>query len=179
MKKWFLFLCMTFLSLASVYADPILIKQFVIKENPFAKNEVAVIATDTAGTPVENIDGIFKFTINGFDEDLNFQKGVAFYHHKLEKSSFIYLKHSNDKGSNSILYYVYKQDTKLTPVHISWIILIGIPVILVLLAYMFKRFIIIAAIIFCIFLYFNHNGGLGVATFFETILDGLKHVFGG
>jgi len=178
MKKLLLFLLLiTGLCSAAAYADPILIKNFTIKENPFAKNEVAVVATDTAGVIQENINGIFKFTINGFDEDLSFENGTAFYHHKLDKSSFIYLKHNNEKGSNSGLYYVYKQDTKLSPIHISWIILIAIPLILVLLAYMFKRFIIIAAIIFCIFLYFNHHSGLGIGTFFDTVFDGLKHVF--
>ena len=176
MKKWLLLL-FTMLGVISAHADTILIKNFVIKENPFAKNEVAVVATDTAGIIQENVNGLFKFTINGFDEDLTFENGTAFYHHKLDKSAFIYLKHSNDAGTTSIMYYVYKQDTKLTPIHISWVILIAIPCILVLLAYMFKRFIIIAVIIFCIFLYFNYHGGLSVSTFFETVIDGLKHVF--
>jgi len=161
----------------TAYADTILIKNFTIKENPFAKDEVAVIATDTAGVTQENVNGLFKFTINGFDADLTFENGTAFYHHKLDKSSFIYIKHSNEAGSNSTLYYVYRQDTKLTPIHISWVILIAIPLILVLLAYMFKRFIIIAAIIFCVFLYFNHHSGLSIGTFFDTVFDGLKHVF--
>jgi len=177
MKKWFLFLFIMGFTSAVTYADTILIKNFTIKENPFAKNEVAVVATDTAGVIQEHINGIFKFTINGFDENLTFENGTAFYHHKLDKSSFIYIKHNNETGSNSTLYYVYKQDTKLTPIHISWIILIAIPVILILLAYMFKRFIIIAAIIFCIFLYFNHHSGLSIGTFFDTVFDGLKHVF--
>ncbi len=177
MKKWLLFAFIVMTAPVLAFADPILIKQFVIKENPFSKDELAIVATDTTGTPTEDVDGIFKFTINGFDENLSFEKGVAFYHHKLDKSSFIYLKHSNDKGSTSSLYYVYKQDDKLSPYHVAWIWLIAIPVILILLAYMFKRFIIIAAIIFCIFLYFNHHSGLGIATFFETILDGLKHLF--
>ncbi|WP_448698006.1 hypothetical protein ACFGVR_14390 [Mucilaginibacter sp. AW1-3] len=176
MKKWLLVLFIAGLGFAA-HADVILIRNFTVKENPFAKNEVAVVATDTAGVIQENVDGVFKFTINGFDEDLSFANGTAFYHHKLDKSSFIYLKHSNEKGSNSMLFYVYKQDTKLTPVHISWIILVAIPLILVLLGYMFKRFIIIAAVIFCVFLYFNHHSGLGVGTFFDTVFDGLKHVF--
>ncbi|OCX52904.1 hypothetical protein BEL04_00835 [Mucilaginibacter sp. PPCGB 2223] len=177
MKKLILILLITGLGSITARADAILIKNFTIRENPFAKDEVAIVATDTAGTIQENISGLFKFTINGFDEDLNFENGTAFYHHKLDKSSFIFLKHSNEKGSNSALYYVYKRDTSLSPIHISWIILIAIPIILVLLAYMFKRFIIIAAILFCIFLYFNHHSGLSVGTFFDTVFEGLKHVF--
>lgn len=177
MKKWLLMLFIAGFSTIAAHADAILIKNFTIKENPFAKDEVAVVATDTAGVVQENISGLFKFTINGFDENLNFENGTAFYHHKLDKSSFIYLKHTDESGSNSALYYVYKRDTSLNPIHISWLILIAIPIILVLLAYMFKRFIIIAAIIFCVFLYFNHHSGLSVGTFFDTVFDGLKHVF--
>jgi len=177
MKKYFILLAIVLLGPVAAFADAILIKNFAIKENPFGKDEVAIIATDTAGVIQENVNGVFKFTINGFDEALNFENGTAFYHHKLDKSSFIYLKHTNEQGSNSTLYYVYRQETKLTPIHISWVILIAIPLILVLLAYMFKRFIIIAVIIFCIFLYFNHHSGLSIGTFFESVFDGLKHVF--
>ncbi len=153
------------------------INQFILKENPFAKNEVAVVACDTAGNTLENINGLFNFTVNGFSEELNFQNGIAFYHHKLEKSSFLYLKHRDDAGSHARLYYIYKHDSKLEPYSISWKLLVAIPLILILLGYMFKRFIIIAVVIFCIFSYFNYHGGMSLGTFFETIFDGLKHVF--
>ena len=161
----------------SAFAASVAINHFVIKENPFAKNEVAVIATDTVNNILENVNGQFTFTVNGFDEPLKFDRGTAFLRHKLDRSSFLYIRHENDSGTHSILYYVYKTDDKLTPIHISWIVLIAIPLALVLLAYMFKRFIIIAIIIFCIFLYFNHHSGLTIPTFFESIFDGLKGLF--
>lgn len=153
------------------------LNQFMLKENPFAKDEVAVVATDSAGTVQENINGLFRFTINGFQEELKFENGTAFYHHKLEKSSFLYLKHKDEYASHANLFYIYKHDSKLDPYKISWKVLIAIPIILLLLGYMFKRFIIIAIVIFCIFSYFNYHGGMSLSTFFETIFDGLKHVF--
>ena|ERR1700761_839865 len=159
------------------FADTISIKHFVVKENPFAESEIAITATDSAGIILENVDGVFSFTINGFQEQLKFEKGTAFYHHKLEKSSFFYVKHVNDSGTHSMLYYIYKQDGKLHPIHVSWVLLLIIPLGLVLLAYLFKRFIIIAIVIFCIFLYFNHHNGLSMPTFFESIIDGLKSMF--
>lgn len=177
MKKLLLLFCLVILSAGIALADTVTIKHFAIKENPFAKNEVAVVATDTSNNTLENVNGIFAFTINGFQESLTFEKGVALYHHKLDRSSFLYVKHVNDSGTHSLLYYVYKGEDKLTPVHISWIVLLAIPILLVLLAYLFKRFIIIAIIIFCIFLYFNHHSGLGIPTFFESIIDGLKGLF--
>jgi hypothetical protein len=174
MKKLLLFICLTILSAGFVFADTVTIKHFEVKGNPFAKDEIAIVATDTANNILENINGKFTFSVNGFTEQLRFDKGTAFYRHKLDKSSFLYVKHVNDSGTHSLLYYVYKTDDKLIPIHISWMILLIIPVALVVLSYMFKRFIIFAIIIFCIFLYFNHHAGLGIPTFFESIFDGLK-----
>lgn len=161
----------------AVLAEGILIKNFVVKDNPFGTNEVAVVATDTAGVIQENVNGDFLFTVNGFQETLRFEHGTAFYHHKIARSSFMLLKHENEAGSHSTLFYVYKSDTKLIPIHINWLLLFSIPVILILLGYMFKRFIIIAAILLCVFVYFNHSNGLSIPSFFETVIDGLKHMF--
>ena len=179
MKNLLLVICIVLLSAGFAFADTVTINHFVIKENPFAKDEIAVVATDTANNILENFNGKFAFSMNGFQEPLKFDKGIAFYRHKLDKSSFLYVKHVNDAGTHSILYYVYKGDNKLTPIHISWIVLLAIPLLLVLLGYLFKRFIIIAIIIFCIFLYFNHHSGLSIPTFFESIIDGLKGLFKG
>jgi hypothetical protein len=177
MKKLLFIIFLVVFSAGFTFADTVAINHFVIKENPFAKDEIAVVATDTANNILENVNGAFSFSVNGFQEQLRFDKGTAFYRHKLERSSFLYVKHVNDSGTHSILYYVYKGDNKLIPIHISWIVLLVIPLLLVLLAYLFKRFIIIAIIIFCIFLYFNHHHGLSIPTFFESIIDGLKGLF--
>jgi len=177
MKKLLLITYLFILSAGFAFADTVTIKHFTVKENPFAKNELAIVAVDTGNNVLENVNGLFAFTVNGFQESLRFDKGTAFYRHKLDKSSFIYVKHVNDSGTHSILYYVYKSDDKLTPIHISWIVLLAIPILLVVLGYLFKKFIIIAIVIFIIFLYFNHHAGLSVPTFFESIIDGLKGMF--
>ena len=177
MKKFLLIISLFTLSANISFADTITINHFVVKENPFAKNEIAIVATDTANNVLENVNGIFAFTIDGFQESLRFKRGTAFYQHKLDKSSFLYVKHVNEAGTHSILYYVYKTDDKLTPIHISWIVLLAIPVLLVLLSYLFKKFVVIAIVIFIIFLYFNHHAGLSIPTFFESIIDGLKGIF--
>jgi hypothetical protein len=177
MKRIFLTCFLLIAAAAFSFADTISINHFVVKENPFAKDEIAIVAVDTAKNIQENVNGIFTFSINGFTEQLTFDKGTAFYRHKLDKSMFVYARHENDNGTHSILYYVYRHDSKLTPVKISWILLISIPLGLILLGYLFKRFIIIALIIFCIFLYFNHSNGLSIPTFFQSIIDGLKGMF--
>src|ERR1700749_4676541 len=121
MKKFFLVVCLTVLSTGFAFADTIAIKQFEVKENPFAKDEIAIVATDTSHNVLENINGWFTFSVNGFSEPLRFEKGTAFYRHKLDKSAFLYVKHENISGKHSLLYYVYKTDDKLIPIHISWI----------------------------------------------------------
>lgn len=175
MKKFVLVFCLSAFS-AVAFGGPV-INHFVIKENPFAKNEVAIVATDSLGNIQENVSGVFDFTINGLEDTLQFDKGTAFYRHKILRSTFIYARHINESGTHSLLYYVYKHDDKLSPFHISWIVLLVIPCLLILLAYLFKRFIIIAIIIFAIFMYFNYHNGLSIPTFFESIIDGLKGIF--
>lgn len=153
------------------------INYFVVKENPFAKEEVAIVATDSLGNIQENIHGAYSFTINGFQQELNFDGGTAFYRHKISKSTFMFVKHADDNGSRSMLYYIYKHDMKLSPWHISPMLLLLIPVAIILAGYLFKRFIIIAGIVLIVFFYFNHHNGLSIPTFFESIFDGLKHLF--
>jgi hypothetical protein len=177
MKKLALIIGLFFLSTVFAYADIVTINHFVVKENPFAQNEVAIVATDTANHILENVTGTFTFSVNGFDESLKFDKGTAFYRHKLDKSTFLYVKHENENGTHAILYYVYKTSDKLVPIHISWLVLLIIPVTLIVLGYLFKKFIIIAAIIFVIFIFFNYHNNLGIGTFFESIIDGLKSLF--
>ena len=179
MKKLSLILCFILASAAMSYADTITvaINHFVIKENPFAKDEVVIVATDSLGNTNENVTGSFSFSVNGLDDTLKFEKGAAFYRHKLLRSTFLYVRHQNDSGTHSILYYVYRTDDKLTPVHVPWYLLVVIPCALILLGYMFKKFIIIAIIIFAIFVFFNYHNGLTIPTFFQSIIDGLKSLF--
>ncbi|WP_345950998.1 MULTISPECIES: hypothetical protein [unclassified Mucilaginibacter] len=171
-----LFSVMLFMLFAGLaMADTVNIKRFVIKENPFAQKEIAIVATDTLNQVQENISGKYTFTLNGFENELTFQNGTAFYRHKVEKSAFMFIKHKNESGSYSTLYYIYKHGDKLSPLRISWMWLVAIPLIIVFIGYLFKRFIVIAAIVLIIFLYFNYSKGLSIPTFFESIFDGLKH----
>ncbi|HEY2582352.1 MAG TPA: hypothetical protein VGI43_11125 [Mucilaginibacter sp.] len=179
MKKLLFVFCLIIFPAGFVFADAIAINHFIIKENPFAKDEVAIVATDSLDNILENVTGVFNFTLNGFQDTLQFNKGIAFYRHKIEHSTFLYAKHQNDYGIHAILYYIYRNNDKLNVWHISWVLLLAIPCGLLLLAYMFKRFIIIAIIIFVIFMYFNYHNGLNIPTFFESILNGLKSMFKG
>ena len=122
----FTFLLILFALLISVlaHAETQVLKKFLVKSNPFAKDE-----------------------------------------------------HQDDTGTYGSLFYLYKHEHDITPVHISWIWLLVVPVAIILAGWLFKRFLIIAIILFIVFLYFNYHNGLSVPTFFESILNGLKHLF--
>jgi len=177
MKRVFIVFLLLICAGSNLFADTVSIDRFTVKENPFAESEVAIVAIDTLDNIREGVDGVFSFTINGFQEEMKFEKGTAFYHHKLEKSAFFYVKHVNDNGTHAMLYYIYKQDGKLRPITVSWALLLGIPLGLILLGYIFKRFIAIILIVFCIFLFFNYQNGLSIGTFFESIVNGLRGLF--
>jgi len=177
MKKIFLAVCLIFISASFAFADPIAIDHFVVKENPFAKDQVAIVATDSLDRVQEQLKGVFLFTLNGFEDTLKFEKGIGFYKRKIDRSTFLYVRHVNERGTHAKLYYIYKTDDTLKPFHISWGLLLILPLALILLAYMFKKFIVFAVIILLIFIYFNYHNGLSIPTFFESIIDGLKAMF--
>lgn len=153
------------------------INNFIVKESLLKNSKLAIIATDSLEKPLEQINGVYTFSVSGFTQTLNFHGGVAILPLQLERSAFVYLKHLNDTGTHSRLVYVYKKEGNLNPYQINsmWLILFPLAVIFIALA--FKRLIIIAIIVLLIFFYFNHSNGLGVGTFFETIFDTLKRAF--
>ncbi|MEJ2879836.1 hypothetical protein [Pedobacter sp. GR22-6] len=153
------------------------INNFIVKESLLKNSKLAIIATDSLENPLEQINGLYTFTVSGFTQPLNFNGGVAILPLKLERSAFVYIKHENDKGTHSKLVYVYKNDKSLNPYSFSSMWLILFPAIIILLAFTFRKFIIAAVIIMLVWIYFNHSNGLNLSTFFETILDGLKAMF--
>lgn len=153
------------------------INNFIVKESLLKNSKLAIIAADSLDKPQEQINGIYTFSVSGFTQSLKFNDGVAILPLQLERSTFVYIKHINDKGTHSKLVYVYKKDGDLSPYALNSIWLILIPVILIVLALAFRKFIIIAVILFLIFIYFNHSNGLSMPTFFETVFDGLKKLF--
>lgn len=92
MKKLTLLFCLI-ISSCFAFADTVSINNFEIKENPYGQNQVSVVATDTSHNTQQNVNGDFVFTINGFEDTLKFTSGVAFYKHKIDRSTFLYARH--------------------------------------------------------------------------------------
>ena len=176
MKNTLLFLFL-FVASATGFAQKADINNFIVKESLLKNSKLAIIAADSLDQPMEQINGIYTFTVSGFTQTLKFNDGVAVMPLQLERSAFVYIKHKNDAGTHSKLLYVYKKDGNLSPYQINSMWLILFPMIIVVLAFAFRRFIIIALLILLIFFYFNHANGLGIGTFLETIFDSLKRLF--
>jgi hypothetical protein len=176
MKRLLLFVLL-FVACTAGFAQKADINNFIVKESLLKNSKLAIIAADSLDHPMEQINGIYTFTVSGFTQTLKFNDGVAVMPLQLERSAFVYIKHKNDAGTHSKLLYVYKKDENLNPYQInsSWLILF--PLIIVVLAFAFRKFIIIGLLILLIFFYFNHANGLGIGTFLETIFDSLKRLF--
>lgn len=153
------------------------INNFIVKESLLKDSKLAIIAADSLEQPLPYINGLYTFTASGFSQPVTFHDGVAILPLPIERSTFVYLKHQNENGTHAKLLYVYKKEGSLNPYTINVLWLILFPAILVFLALAFRKFIIVAAIILLIFIYFNHSNGLSIGTFFESLFDGLKKLF--
>ncbi len=152
------------------------INHFIVKETLIKNGKLAIIATDSLENPLEYVNGTFQFTVNGFTSGLEFLDGVATTDNEVENSTFAFIKHVNTNGSHGQLFYINKTESGLDIFKISWIWLILVPLALVLIVMMFRKFLTAAIIIFLIIIYFNYKKGLDVTTFFDTIVHGIQNL---
>lgn len=150
------------------------INHFIVKENLIKNGKLAIIATDANESPLDSISGTYQFVINGFEQALNFNEGVAITPHAMETSAFVFIKHRNQQGSHGRLYYILKNDNGLNPIAINWYYLILIPAVILLIAYLFKRLMILAVVVLVGLFIFNYSKGLDLENLFETLVHGIK-----
>ncbi len=171
----------TFLLLAMLFATNCMaqdadINNFLVKESLLKNSKLAIIAADSLDNPLEKISGTYTFSVSGFTQQLTFNDGIALLPLPIAKSTFVYIKHQNDRGTHSKLLYVYKKEANLNPFVISRIFMIIVPLVIIVLAFAFKRFIYIAIILLVIFFIFSYSNGLNISTFFETTFDYLRNL---
>ena len=173
MKLYIVLFSLLFIT-GKTHAQPVSVNNFLVKEHLLKNSKLAIIATDSSDHPIETVNGTFLFNINGFQQELKFNDGIAVAPQKIEKSTFVYLKHQNELGTHSKLYYVIKKNEDLNPIKINWMLLLFIPLVIIVIATVFRKFIIFAIVLLAIIFFFNSSKGLNIPTFFETIIDGLK-----
>lgn len=160
----------------STEKSEISIQNFLVKEYPLHNDQLVLIAADPENKPINNLNGTFIFSINGFQQEFRFEDGQSVLAQPIKQSTFIYIKHQNDSGNPSKLFYVIKKFDRLNPIKISWLLLLLIPSVIILFAIMFRKFILIAGILLIVLFYYNNSKGLRISTFFDTIFDGLKNL---
>lgn len=176
MKKIYYYLALMMISVPG-FAQKADINNFIVKESLLKNSKLAIIATDSLEQPIETINGLYTFTVSGFTQPVKFNDGVAILPMQLAKSAFVYIKHQNDNGTHSKLLYIYKKDGTLNPFTINSLWLVLFPLLIIFIAFAFRKLLIFAIIILLVFIYFNHSNGLNLSTFFETIFDSLKRLF--
>lgn len=161
-------------SLHAQYSNAI--DHFIVKENLIKNGKLAIIATDVEENPKDSVSGTFQFAINGFQQELTFHEGVATTPNAIESSAFVFIKHHNQRGSHGRLYYVLKNDNGLNPIAINWYYLILLPAVILLIAYLFKRIMVLAVVVLIGLFIYNYNKGLDLENIFETITHGIKEL---
>ncbi len=161
----------------AAFSQKLEINNFIVKESLLKNSKLAIIAADSLENPMEQINGVYTFTVSGFSQSLKFHDGVAIVPLQLERSAFVYIKHENAQGTHSKLAYVYKKEGTLSPYTVNSMWLVIIPLIIVVAVFLFRKLLILGIIIILVLMYFNHSSGLGIGTFFETIFDSLKRLF--
>lgn len=152
------------------------INHFIVRENLINNGKLAVIATDSDEHPNESVSGTYQFVINGFKQELKFNEGVAVTPNAIETSAFVFIKHRNQQGSHGRLYYVLKNDKGLNPIAINWYYLILVPAVILLIAYLFKRLMVLAILVLIGLFVFNYSKGLDLENIMETIVHGIKNL---
>lgn len=157
-----------------VLPQKIEISNFILKKNVLYNNKLSIIATDNQGKLMNNVDGTFQFSMNGFSKELNFNNGTTVFPQEINESTFIYLRHKNEAGTRGKLYYILNRNGNLNSIEISWLILAIIPVSILIIIFLFRKLIIIGGIILVLLFFFNSANGLNFSMFIETIFDGLR-----
>lgn len=153
------------------------IDHFIVKENLTANGKVALVAVDSAEVANENINGTFKFSINGFEQVIAFHQGVGVPSQPIDGSTFAYFKHKNQNGTTGKLYFLYKKNNNITPIKINGLLLLIVPAIALLVAYAFKRLLTTFIVLAVIYGYFSFSKGLSLSQILESAFEVLKSFF--
>ena len=150
------------------------IVDFDVKE-PFAERETGDYCSRYGCKTNNNIQGSYAFTINGFKQDLQFTDGVAVTANPIESSTFVFFKHVEGTKEIGKLYFLRVTEKGISPYKISGFLLIIIPLLILYIAYKFKRFLITLLVLALVYLYLNYSKGLDVKQLIESSILGLKN----
>lgn len=160
-----------------LYGSAPKIQDFTVKESLSQNGKLAVIALDSLNQNDPTINGAYPFTINGFQQELNFSDGVAITTHPVTSSTFAFLKHQSAADQTGRFFFLRTTDAGLKIYRINSLLLILIPVVVLYIAYKLKRFIITLVIVALVYYYMNQSKGLSLSQLLESFIDGVKDLF--
>ncbi|NQD71478.1 hypothetical protein HP439_12165 [Sphingobacterium shayense] len=164
----------TITSIVYCHAQQQRIEDFIVKENLTQNGKLAIVVVDSIEKPQESINGVFSFNLNGFQQQLNFHNGVGVVQQPLETSTFVFFNHKNQEKSIGQLYFIHKSENQLTPYKISGLLLLIIPIVILLIAYLFKKFIVTLVILGLIYAYVHYAKGLDFSQIIESIFHAIQ-----
>lgn len=164
-------------AVVQLHAQPLRIPNFSVKENLTQNGKLAIVALDSASRPLEHINGRFVFSLNGFEQSLHFHEGIAVVQQPVTSSTFVLFKHINPEKNVSKLYYIYKKEGKLNPIKINGLLLLIIPAGILLIAYLFRKFLVTLLLLAVVYAYFHFAQGLDFPTMLENGITAVKELF--
>lgn len=153
------------------------LQDFTVKESLSQNGKLAVIALDSLNQTDPTINGAHTFTINGFQQELNFHDGVAITTHPVTTPTFAFLKHHSTVDQTDRIFFLRATDAGLKIYRINSLLLILIPIVVLYIAYKLKRFIITLVIVALVYYYMNQSKGLSLSQLFGNVIDSIKDLF--
>ncbi|HYH57494.1 MAG TPA: hypothetical protein VD772_12825, partial [Anseongella sp.] len=117
-------------------------------------------------------EGVFPFSINGFETRMEFKKGRARFTDEPASSTLLYIKYKGEPAAVSRLFYVYRDAAgawSVIPIPLA--LLVIVPLALVFLGVFFRRLIVIMLLLLGAFFYFNSSKGLSPGSFFDAVRE--------
>ncbi|MFD2743571.1 MULTISPECIES: hypothetical protein [Sphingobacterium] len=170
----FFILILFLLSCGHLFAQPQVIADFLVKENLSQNGKLAIIAVDTTERADDKIRGNFLFSVNGFQQNLRFTDGVAVVADPIESSTFVFFKHKNRETEIGKFYFIRKTEKGLSPYKVNALTLVLLPLIILLIAYAFKRLLVVFVAIAVIYVYLHFSKGLDVSQLIDSFFFGLR-----
>lgn len=136
-------------------------------------NGLVVYTLDSNAHIDSTISGVFPFEINQIIQNLQFSNGRAVYPNAIKSKQFLFLQKDNPNASK--FYYVIHGEIFHKIIQIPLWLLWFIPLIMLILAYLFRKIIIL--IFLLLFFGFFYFGGMDFSAMMNVLKEGFMSIF--
>lgn len=129
----------------------------------------------TDGALDDKMEGSYRFIINGFYTDLNFQKGFAPITYTTETGNWIYIKYEGKTETLRKLFYLMRFNGTISVFTFPLWLLLVIPLLIIIITLMMRRLIIILLLL--VFVGLIYWSGIDFHSMYQLMIDALKNIF--